>query len=284
MTQLEGRTVVVTGASAGIGRAVALAAAAEGASVVAVGRDRRRLGEVVEQLPDGEHQAVAMDVRDNAAWLRLSDSASAIDGLVCAAGTYGPIGRIETVDPGEFADTFDINVGGSVRAVRACLPRLREASGSVVLFAGGGADALPGYDAYVGSKAAVVRLAENLAAELGADGVRVNSVAPGFIATGIHQATLNAGPEAAGADFHANTVAALAAGGFPVAEAAALVVWLLASESAPLTGRLVSARWDQWRDHDWLARVVQDPHLLTMRRIDDALFTAAGSAPHGVRD
>jgi len=92
--------------------------------------------------------------------------------------------------------------------------------------------------------------------------------------TDIHRATLAAGPDAAGADFYARTVKAMAEGGFPVAEVASLVAFLISPESAPLTGRFISARWDQWRDSAWLAQVTR-PDMLTMRRIDGSLFTPA---------
>jgi len=272
MSGLAGRIVVVTGASRGIGRATAALFAEEGASVVAVARDAGLLEELTVGLPGQGHRWAAMDVRDEGAWKKLVADLDRIDGVVAAAGIYGPIGRIDTVDVSDIRDTFEVNVFGSLMAVRACLPRLAESGGSAVLFGGGGSEPLPGYDAYLASKAAVVRLAENLAAELSGLGVRVNAIAPGFVVTDIHRATLAAGPDAAGADFHARTVKAIAEGGFPVAEAASLVAFLISSESAPLTGRYVSARWDQWRDPAFLAQMTR-PDMLTMRRIDGSLFT-----------
>jgi NAD(P)-dependent dehydrogenase (short-subunit alcohol dehydrogenase family) len=272
MTALAGRIVVVTGASKGIGRETATLLAEKGVSVIAVARDARLLEELTASLPGQGHRCAAMDVRDEAAWTKLVADLDRIDGVVAAAGIYGPIGRIDTVDVSDIRDTFDVNVFGSLLAVRACLPRLAESSGSAVLFGGGGSEPLPGYDAYLASKAAVVRLAENLAAELSGLGVRVNAIAPGFVVTDIHRATLAAGPDAAGADFHARTVKAIAEGGFPAAEAASLVAFLISSESAPLTGRYVSARWDQWRDPAFLAQTTR-PDMLTMRRIDGSLFT-----------
>lgn len=272
MTELSGRTVVVTGASRGIGRAIAVALADQGASIVAVARDAVVLDRLLGELAAGAHRAVPLDVRDERAWIDLSASLTRIDGLVAAAGIYGPIGRIDAVDLSAYRETFEVNLIGSLHALRACLPGLSASSGSVVLFAGGGVGALPGYDAYVSSKAAVVRLAENLAVELAPVGVRVNAIAPGLVATDIHQATVDAGPETAGANFHAKTIQALADGGFPAGEAAALVAWLLSSKSAPLTGRLISARWDPWRDKDWLVKALNCPELLRMRRIDGELF------------
>jgi len=274
MTGLAGRIVVVTGASRGIGREVSARLAKEGASVIAVARDAGLLRELTDELPGQGHRFAAMDVRDEVAWTKLAADLDQIDGVVAAAGIYGPIGRIDAVDVSAVRDTFDVNVFGSLLAVRACLPQLMESGGSAVLFGGGGGDPLPSYDAYLASKAAVVRLAENLAAELAEAGVRVNAIAPGFVVTDIHRSTLAAGPDAAGPDFYARTVKAIEMGGVPVAEAAGLVAFLISPESAPLTGRFVSAQWDQWRNSAWLARVTR-PDMLTMRRIDGSLYAPA---------
>jgi NAD(P)-dependent dehydrogenase (short-subunit alcohol dehydrogenase family) len=270
-------TVVVTGASRGIGAQIAMELAKYGYQVIAVGRDEGLLGSVVASLEGTGHRAVAFDVRDEDGWQKLAAGVQRIDGVVAAAGMYGPIGRIDSVDLQGIRDTFDVNVFGSLLAVRTCLPKLIEAAGSVVLFAGGGSEALPGYDSYLGSKAAVVRLAENLAAELAENGVRVNAVAPGFVATDIHRATLAAGPDQAGSDFYERTVKALAEGGFPATEVAELVRFLLSSDSAQITGRFVSARWDPWRESAWQQAVANSNELLTMRRIDGVLFSKSGA-------
>jgi NAD(P)-dependent dehydrogenase (short-subunit alcohol dehydrogenase family) len=122
-----------------------------------------------------------------------------------------------------------------------------------------------------------VRFCENIAAELAGWGVRVNCVAPGFVATDIHRPTLAAGPELVGADYFERTRAELEHGGVPASEAAELVCLLL--EDGPDTsfsGKLISAQWDAWRERSFRRRLVEEPDLATLRRIDDALFTAMG--------
>jgi NAD(P)-dependent dehydrogenase (short-subunit alcohol dehydrogenase family) len=270
---LEGRVVLVTGASRGIGRAVAVAVAAQGAAVVAVARDARLLDDLIATLPGSEHRAVALDVRDQAGWDALGADLPHLDGLVTAAGVYGPIGRIDTVDMALFRDAFEVNLFGTLLAVRACIEPMA-GGGSIVMLAGGGSEPLPGFDAYVSSKAAIVRLAENLAAELEPSGIRVNTIAPGFVATDIHRATVAAGPAASGADFYARTVQALAEGGFPPSEPAELAAFLLSDAASAVNGRFLSARWDEWRDPNWRAQQLATPASLTMRRIDGAIFTA----------
>ncbi len=118
-------------------------------------------------------------------------------GLVCAAAVMDPIGPVGEYAPAEFKRTLEINVVGTLLAVHHCLPALRAGGGSIVTFGGGGATGpLPRFDAYAASKAAVARLSENLAMTLAP--VAVNCVAPGFVATRLHEQTLAAGAEAAG--------------------------------------------------------------------------------------
>jgi 3-oxoacyl-[acyl-carrier protein] reductase len=230
----------------------------------------------VAGLPGSGHRAVALDVSDAGAWRGLGESLPGrLHGLVCAAAVIGPIGPIGSYDPADFARTLDVNVTGTVRAIHTCLPALRAAGGSIVTFGGGGATApLTRYDAYAASKAAVVRLTENVAGELAGEGIRVNCVAPGFVATGLHDATLTAGPDAAGAAYFERTRRELAAGGVP-AETAAELVRTLVDPAAEIrfTGKLISAQWDPWREDAFRARLAAETDLATLRRIDDMAFT-----------
>jgi NAD(P)-dependent dehydrogenase (short-subunit alcohol dehydrogenase family) len=168
---------------------------------------------------------------------------------------------------------------GTLLAIGACLPALRAGRGAIVTFSGGGATGpLPRFDAYAASKAAVVRLSENIAIELASEGVRVNCVAPGFVATDLHLSTLAAGPDLAGADYFQRTRAELESGGVPASHAAELVCQLLEDDAeAPFTGKLVSAQWDSWRDADFRRRLTDEHDLGTLRRIDDVFFEARRS-------
>jgi NAD(P)-dependent dehydrogenase (short-subunit alcohol dehydrogenase family) len=219
-----------------------------------------------------------LDVADETAWKRLAPSLGDLHGLVCAAALLDPIGPIGTYAVAAFRRTLEVNLVGTLLAFEACLPALRASRGAVVAFGGGGATApLPRYDAYAASKAAVVRLCENISAELAGSGVRINCVAPGFVATEMHQSTLAAGPELVGADYFEFTRAELDRGGVPASEAAELVCLLL--EDCPDTsfsGKLISAQWDAWREPSFRRRLAEEPDLATLRRIDGALFTAAG--------
>ena len=265
---MSGR-VLVTGGSTGIGLAVATELARSGHALTLVARTRADVEAAAAGLPGVGHLALALDVGDADAWesLDLGD----VTGLVTAAGVLGPIGEPGTYDPREFAAAVQINLVGTLLAVHHCLPGLRRARGAVVTFSGGGATGpLAHYDAYAASKAAVVRLTENLAA----GGVRANAVAPGFVATRIHEATLAAGPERVGSAYFERTRRDLEKGGVPPERAAELVAFLLSPEAEGINGKLLSAQWDPWQDEGFRARLAAEPDLATLRRIDDQFFTA----------
>jgi 3-oxoacyl-[acyl-carrier protein] reductase len=266
----------VTGASRGIGLVVASELAAQGAQLVLIARSST-LHDVAAKLPGGPHQIEAMDVCDADAWERCRDRLApdgVLHGIVTAAGVIEPVGPIGTWDVDVFRRTLDVNLTGTLLAIMTGLSALRSSHGSVITFSGGGATSpMPRFDAYAASKSAVVRLTENLAVELKNDGVRVNSIAPGFVLTHMHDATLEAGPGLAGADYFERTrVASETAQGDSPQLAAELATFLLSDSSLGITGKLLSARWDPWRDPGFQDRLRNSAHLATLRRIDDQFF------------
>jgi NAD(P)-dependent dehydrogenase (short-subunit alcohol dehydrogenase family) len=272
--RLDGRRVLVTGGSLGIGLAVSRELALRGAQVLIAARNEAAIDAALACLGGTGHQGIPLDVSDDAAWRAAF---AAIDGSGPLHGLVGPIGELGQVPPEEFARTISVNLIGTVLALAYSLPRLQQTRGRAVTFSGGGATSpLPRYDAYAASKAAVVRLTENVSAAGG--GVEINSVAPGFVATRMHDGTLEAGAQAAGVGYYERTRQQLADGGFPAAEAAELVCFLLSDEAEGISGRLLSAQWDPWRDPEFRAKLREQPSLGTLRRIDDQFFSATEPA------
>jgi 3-oxoacyl-[acyl-carrier protein] reductase len=185
---------------------------------------------------------------------RALESLGGLDGVVHAAGVLGPIGPTLEVEPAAWWDAVRVNLFGSFLVASAAGRVLRDGGGGgIVLLSGGGAaPPFPHSTSYASGKAGVVRLAESLALELAPYGVRVNSLAPGFVATRIHEATLAAGARA-GEEYLRSTEEQLAAGGVPAELAGRAAVFLLSERAAGLTGRLVSAPWDRW--WEWPARL-----------------------------
>lgn len=267
---------VITGGSGGIGRAVAKALAARGWRLTLVAREPRALERTHAELAGEGHEALALDVSDETAWRRLRPRLADVRALVCAAAVLDPVGPIGSYTSADFRRTLEVNLVGTLLAIEACLPGVKAGSGAIVTFSGGGGTApLPRFDAYAASKAAVARLSENLAAELEGEGVRINCIAPGFVATEMHRSTLSAGPELAGRAYFERTEAELRRGGVAPEQTAELVCMLLDDGPAtPFTGKLISAQWDDWRDAGFRRRLATEADLGTLRRIDDRLFAA----------
>ncbi len=124
--------------------------------------------------------------------------------------------------------------------------------------------------AYATSKAAVVQLTECVARELAADHIYVNAISPGFVVTEMTEGVVAAGPQRAGRELYERTLKQRESGGESPEMAARLVAWLLSAESKDLTGKMLSAKWDDVSCID--AASANRSSLYALRRIDDALF------------
>lgn len=178
------RRVLVTGATSGIGLAVAEAFSRLGATVTATGATDSEVETARINHVDVDFRR--LDVRDGPAVAALIDSLPRLDHLVNCAGV---IRRGAELDPVVFGDVVDINLTGSMRTCAAARDRLKESRGTIVntasmlAFFGGGL--VPGYSA---SKGGVAQMTKSLAIAYANDGIRVNAVAPGWIATPLTEA------------------------------------------------------------------------------------------------
>ena len=258
---LEGRSALITGASQGLGLEIAQAYVAEGAGVFLCARDGDALGAAAERLAidaaDGAEVGFqAADVSDPEAVSSLVSAATerfpGLSILVSNAGVYGPMGPIEEVDWNAWVHAVEINLFGSVLLAREIIPQLRSVgSGKVIQISGGGAtQPLEGLSSYAASKAAVVRFMETLALELARDHVDVNAIAPGAMNTRMLDELLAAGPQAVGETFYAKAIQQRDSGGTSPAKGAELAVWLGSEASDGVTGKLLSAVWDPYREFD----------------------------------
>ncbi|WP_427184862.1 SDR family oxidoreductase [Bordetella bronchialis] len=183
------RHVFITGASSGLGRALARHYASQGATVGLVGRREDALRELAATLP-GAHAWYALDVRDRAALHAaagdfLSRSGGMVDGVIASAGISAGTLTEETRDFEVFQSIVQTNLLATVATFEPFIAAMRRAgTGRLVgISSVAGVRGLPGAGAYSASKAAVTVYCESLRTELARDGIRVVTIAPGYIRT-----------------------------------------------------------------------------------------------------
>ncbi len=278
MKRLQGRCAVVTGASQGLGVAIAESYVVEGASVVLCARSGKLLADVGDRLrasavQDQRIETCVADVSKTDDVDRVMRAAfdrfGRIDILVNNAGVYGPMGRLDEIDWQEWVDAAQINIFGTVYPCRAVLPTMRrQGHGKIINLSGGGATSpLPRITAYAASKAAIVRFTESLALEVKDAGIEVNAVAPGALATRLLDQAIAAGPEKVGGGFYERMIEIRDKGGTPLQRGAELCVFLASSASDGITGRLLSAVWDPWSSLQEHAAELESSDVYTLRRI-----------------
>ena len=189
---LTDRTVIVTGAATGIGQAFAVGCATQGANVVIADLTPADETVALVEKAGGKALAVKVDVADDTSTRAMAQAAldrfGRIDGLVNNAAYFREVKLtpFEELDPAIWDRIFAVNVKGVWQCCKAVMPAMRERkSGSIVNIASVVAVAgQPGYLHYVATKGAVLSMTKGLAKECGANGVRVNVIAPGFVITG----------------------------------------------------------------------------------------------------
>jgi 3-oxoacyl-[acyl-carrier protein] reductase len=243
MSNLQGKVAVVTGASKGIGAAIARQLAAAGAAVV-VNYDSSRAGadKVVKEIAaaGGRALAVQASVAKEQDVKRLFDEAEShfgrVDVLVNNAGVYA-FAPLEAVTEAEYRRQFDTNVLGTLLASREAARRIKGPGSIINLSSVVSENPLPGSSVYSASKGAVDAITQTLAKELGARGIRVNSIAPGPVRT---EGFAQTGFEGSEAGQHLVAGTPLGRLGEP-GDIARVALFLASEESAWLTGERISA-------------------------------------------
>lgn len=275
---LEGKVAVVTGANRGLGLQIARQYVGAGASVVLCARNSTLLASASEELTNtsrsGQHvETVAADVADAEDVQRVVDAAlkltGRIDILVNSAGIYGPMGKLEDIDWADWVRTIEVNVYGSVLMCRGVLPTMkRQRSGKIIQLSGGGAtNPMPNFSAYAVSKAAIVRFAETLAEEIKEFNIDVNAIAPGALNTRMLDEVLDAGPDKVGKDFYDRSVKQKQTGGAGLDAGTSLALFLASERSNGITGKLISAVWDDWPQWPEHCDELRRSDAYTLRRI-----------------
>ncbi len=242
-TEFTGKSVLITGATSGIGRAVARAFAERGASVAALGRNEAALGELRAELNTERAIAIAADVTQTKDIQRAVDQTveafGRLDVLASAAGHIST-GTIEDTSTEAWDAMMNVNLRAVFRLMQLCVPHLAQTKGNIVNVSSvTGLRSFPGVLAYCVSKAGLDQLTRCAALELAPKGVRVNAVNPGVVVTDIHKrGGMN---EEAYAKFleHSKTTHPLGRVGDP-AEIADLILYLASERASWITGATYS--------------------------------------------
>lgn len=275
---LTNKIAIITGANQGLGLEISKKYLAAGASLMVCARNKILLEascQTLATLAAPEQVIVAMS-----ADISKSDDVSAlisetlrqfgrIDILVNNAGVYGPKGAIEEIDWNEWLRAIEINLFGSILMCRAVIPYFKAAGrGKIIQLSGGGAtNPLPMISAYAVSKAAIIRFTETLAEEVREYNIDVNAIAPGALNTRMLDEIIEAGPDKVGRAFYERSLKQKDDGGAPLNKGADLAVFLGSTASDGITGKLISAIWDDWDDFPNHLSQLQQSDVYTLRRI-----------------
>lgn len=240
--RLQDKTLIVTGASSGIGAAAARLFAREGASLVLCARRRERLEALAAEIAAAGGRAVpyAGDVREEETAAALTALAQerfgGLDGAFNNAGILGPLAPAPEISAAEWRAVIDANLSAAFFGAKHQIPAIRARGGGAILFTASfvGCDAgMPGMSAYAAAKAGLMGLARSLAVEHGAAGVRVNALLPGGTLTEMV-------PDAPGYLDFAAQLHALKRLAEPE-EIARAALFLLSDEASFVTGAAVAA-------------------------------------------
>lgn len=275
---LKNKVAIITGGNQGFGMEIAKKYIKAGANVALCARNETLLTKVSKDLsalisPNQKIYTIKADVskeKDVSNFVKKTfNEFGQIDILVNNAGVYGPKGPIEEVDWSDWVHSIEINLFGSILMCRAVLPYFKnQGHGKIIQLSGGGAtNPMPKISAYAVSKAAVVRFVETLAEEVREFKIDVNAIAPGALNTRMLNEVIAEGPEKVGQLFYDKSLKQKESGGAGFDHGTALAVFLASDFSNGITGKLISAVWDNWESWPNHINELQTSDVYTLRRI-----------------
>jgi NAD(P)-dependent dehydrogenase (short-subunit alcohol dehydrogenase family) len=278
MSEIKNQTVFISGATSGLGLKAAEYFVKSGKSIIFCARSpgdvirtRNYLSNLCtkDQLIMGFANDVSHADSTKEMIQSVLETGTFIDVLICNAGVIGPISKFLETDLQEWQDAFNINLYGTMNLIMSVLPSMASRKfGRVIHISGGGATSpLYGMSSYAASKAAAVRFIETLSLEYEDSGVTLNSIAPGMLKTKLLDQMLDAGPGKIGENLFKKSWHKADASSDSTEKALELMDFLTSNMSAGITGRLISAEWDNWTEWPNNLEKLNNTDLYTLRRI-----------------
>lgn len=271
--RISGKVSIITGAGRGIGKAIAQKFADEGSIVILVARSKKEISETLDEIikSGGNGMAIPTDISVENDVKKLVKTTvnkfSRIDVLVNNAAIMTPIGPVQKINSKEWENTLKTNLFGTFYCIKETIPyMISQQSGKIINMSGGGAfNPFPNFSAYSTSKAAIVRLTETVAEELKEYNIQVNAISPGAIKTKMTLDVIQ-NSQLAGNEYE-RAQKVLETGGADLSKVEELVMFLASNESSSLTGKTISAQWD---DLEYIRKnigEIQNSDKYTMKRI-----------------
>ncbi|MBO6146003.1 MAG: SDR family oxidoreductase [Lachnospiraceae bacterium] len=282
---LKGKKALITGGDRGLGYEIAAEFLRQGADICICSRNADAIKEAAVSLgherQDKEQRilykkadvSVTKDLDELYKYI-FEEFSGDFDTVVNNAGIQGPIGSFEDNEWQEILNVINVNLLGTMYSMKCAIGMFKSmhADGtpvrdrSIINISGGGATgARPYFTGYAVAKTGVVRATETLAKENEDYGIRINAIAPGAMNTRMLEDILNAGENAG--DEYRRSLRQKENGGASMENAAGLVAYLASEKAAGVTGRLISAVWDDWKELDKHAGDLNGSDLYTLRRI-----------------
>jgi NAD(P)-dependent dehydrogenase (short-subunit alcohol dehydrogenase family) len=277
--KLSNKFIILTGASGGIGRILSKSIAINGGIVAMLSNEESELKKVFKEVKKHSPNSLyySTDITDSNsvkdAIRYVNKTFPKIDVLINCAGIQNPIGLFYTNSFDLWKKNVETNLIGSICVISEVAKIMVEQRfGKIINFSGGGStSSRPNFSAYAVSKTGIVRFTEILADELKEFNIDVNAVAPGAINTRMLDEVISAN-QLAGEEL----IAALKRkniGGDNPENVAELICFLGSSDSDGITGKLISAQWDDWKSENFQNELKHNKDIATLRRIDYKYYT-----------